>query len=421
MRIAKDGVRAKVRIGYDGRVYKEFRGTDADKRFENEVRVLRLLETRGCDFVPRVIEADPKTLMLVTTNCGHPADKISDEKASELYSELEQKYGVVHDDPFPRNITYHPQRGRFCIIDFELATILSDDWEDDLRFDIEWAGFTRMGRDKAENDDSQAVFSSLEGWETKQPLAGSVSLTREGVVMAVSDGMGGVKGGAYASFLAVSELRRFLPAWLGDFRGSADPLATLEATIKDLHDYIIRRASLNPELSGMGATLACTLFFRTEMHFAHVGDSRIYRWRGENLEQLSFDHSQVGRLFREGKISEREARTHPRRNVLNQVIGANCRYVNPQMGTVSLKAGDWYLLCTDGVVDGLWNWQINEFIASGAAGGKSVAEVAERLVDRAWSSAGKDDTTLFLIRITDAASAGDDQLAEGDDQGAGGA
>ena len=221
--------------------------------------------------------------------------------------------------------------------------------------------------------------------------------------MAVSDGMGGVKGGAYASFLAVSELRRFLPAWLGDFRGSADPLAILRATVKDLHDYIIRRASLNPELSGMGATLACGLFFRTEMHFAHVGDSRIYRWRKGELEQLSFDHSQVGRLFREGKLNEREARMHPRRNILNQVIGANCQFVRPQMGTVSLKPGDWYLFCSDGVVDGLWNHHISEIIARGVNSNEEVETVANALLNRAFDNAGKDDTTLFLVRISEQA------------------
>ncbi|MCB1229796.1 MAG: protein phosphatase 2C domain-containing protein [Verrucomicrobiae bacterium] len=403
MKIAKDGVRAKVRVGYDGKVYKEFRGTDADKRFENEARVLKLLESRGCDFVPRVIETDPESLLLVTTNVGHPADKISEEKAKELFTRLEKEYGVVHDDPFPRNITYHQQRGVFCVIDFELATILSDDWSEDLRLDIEWAGMTREGRRKPGNDDSLAVFSSLEGWETKQPFVGSVHLSGEGVVMAVSDGMGGVKGGAYASFLAVSELRRFLPAWLGDFRGSADPLAILRATVKDLHDYIIRRASLNPELSGMGATLACGLFFRTEMHFAHVGDSRIYRWRKGELEQLSFDHSQVGRLFREGKLNEREARMHPRRNILNQVIGANCQFVRPQMGTVSLKPGDWYLFCSDGVVDGLWNHHISEIIARGVDSNEEVETVANALLNRAFDNAGKDDTTLFLVRISEQA------------------
>ncbi len=399
MKIAKDGIRAKVRVGYDGKVYKEFRGTDADKRFDNEVHVLKLLESRGCDFVPRVIEADRENLLLVTTNCGHPVASISEDKANELYSRLEMEFGVVHDDPFPRNITYHPQRGIFCIIDFELATILSDDWSDDIRLGIEWAGFTREGRRKPGNDDALAVFSSLEGWETKQPLIGSVNLAREGVVMAVSDGMGGVKGGDYASFLAVSELRRFLPAWLGDFRGSADPLATLEATVKSLHEYIIRRASLNPELKDMGATLVCGLFFRTEMHFAHVGDSRIYRWRDGKLEQLSFDHSRVGRMFRDGELNERQARMHPRRNILNQVIGANCQFVRPQMGSVPLKPGDWFLLCSDGVVDGLWNHHIRDLIAEGAELGAGVESVAQSLIDRAYENAGKDDTTLFLVRI----------------------
>ena len=125
VKIAKDGLRSKVRIGYDGRVYKTFRGTDAEKRFENEIRVLKVLEDRGCDYVPRYLDSDADTLTLVTTNCGQPAeDTISGTKAEKLFADLEEQFGVIHDDPFPRNITYHRDMGRFCVIDFELAHVV---------------------------------------------------------------------------------------------------------------------------------------------------------------------------------------------------------------------------------------------------------------------------------------------------------
>jgi len=123
MEEAKDTRRALVHIGYDGRVYKTFRGHLARERFENEIRILRHLEARGCEFVPKVLETDPENLKLITTNCGSRVDHMKEDRMKALFAELEQ-YGVRHDDPFLRNITYRFSDGRFCIIDFELATLL---------------------------------------------------------------------------------------------------------------------------------------------------------------------------------------------------------------------------------------------------------------------------------------------------------
>jgi hypothetical protein len=123
MNQVKDTLRATVRIGYDGRVHKTFRGPKAEERFANEVRVLRHLEARGCPFVPRLLEAEPERLKIVTTNCGSHVEHLDEERASELFAELEP-YGVRHDDAETRNVTYRQSDGRFCLIDFEFATIL---------------------------------------------------------------------------------------------------------------------------------------------------------------------------------------------------------------------------------------------------------------------------------------------------------
>jgi tRNA A-37 threonylcarbamoyl transferase component Bud32 len=123
MHEVKDTPRAIVRIGFDGRVHKTFRGHLAAERFTNEVRVLRHLETRGCDFVPRLLESDPVALKIVTTNCGSIVDQLNPGRMKELFAELEN-YGVRHDDAFMRNVTYRATDGRFCLIDFEFATIL---------------------------------------------------------------------------------------------------------------------------------------------------------------------------------------------------------------------------------------------------------------------------------------------------------
>lgn len=121
MREVKDTQRAIVRIGYDGRVHKWYKGLMAKERFENEVRMLRILEDNQCPFTPRLLSENEEELYIVTTNCGSLATKISDERAQQLFEELE-RYGVKHDDPFPRNITYDALRGFFCVIDFEFAT-----------------------------------------------------------------------------------------------------------------------------------------------------------------------------------------------------------------------------------------------------------------------------------------------------------
>ena len=119
----KDSPRALVRVTWDGLVHKTFRGKDAEERFANEIRVLRYLEKRGCPFVPVLRESFPEELRIVTTNCGARVQRLSDEKIRSLFAELET-FGVRHDDPFLRNITYRHSDGRFCLIDFELATIL---------------------------------------------------------------------------------------------------------------------------------------------------------------------------------------------------------------------------------------------------------------------------------------------------------
>jgi tRNA A-37 threonylcarbamoyl transferase component Bud32 len=125
MKDVKDTVRALVRIGYDGRVYKTYRGPEAQERFDNEVRVLRHLEARGCEFVPRLLEADREQLRIVTTNCGTRVDRLDDAKVAELFAKL-IPYGVRHDDAFSRNVTYRSSDGRFCLIDFEFAAILPE-------------------------------------------------------------------------------------------------------------------------------------------------------------------------------------------------------------------------------------------------------------------------------------------------------
>ncbi|HLB34472.1 MAG: serine/threonine protein phosphatase [Verrucomicrobia bacterium RIFCSPHIGHO2_12_FULL_41_10] len=125
MQPVKDTLRAIVHISFDGRVIKQFRGPKAEERFHNEVHILRYLEERHCPFVPRLLEADTQTLKIITTSCGSRVEYLDEARQKELFLELET-YGVRHDDPEKHNVTYRSTDGRFCLIDFEFATILEE-------------------------------------------------------------------------------------------------------------------------------------------------------------------------------------------------------------------------------------------------------------------------------------------------------
>lgn len=126
MKPLKDGIRSHVRIDFQGNVHKRFRGTGAADRYATEVAVLKVLEERGCPYVPKLLEEHPEELYFVSTNVGKLADQIRKERSDELFADLERDYGVKHLDAEPRNVTYSHQMGRFCLIDFELAEILPD-------------------------------------------------------------------------------------------------------------------------------------------------------------------------------------------------------------------------------------------------------------------------------------------------------
>jgi hypothetical protein len=121
----KNTLRSTVQVTFDGQVHKTYHGRDAMERFNQEVQVLRYLEARGCGFVPRLLEVNPEKPRIITTNCGVRVEHLDDKRKEELFAELET-YGVRHDDADARNVTYRQSDGRFCVVDFELATILPD-------------------------------------------------------------------------------------------------------------------------------------------------------------------------------------------------------------------------------------------------------------------------------------------------------
>jgi protein phosphatase len=259
---------------------------------------------------------------------------------------------------------------------------------------LRWSGRTDPGRFRAQNEDAFLAldFDAREvrylGREGRGSLAGN------DYVFAVSDGMGGAKAGEVASKIATEKITKLLPTsfTLEASRPDSGFAEVLEEILLETHAALVELSRHYEECRGMGATLSMAWFSPGWMSFGHVGDSRIYYLpAGGEMRQVTEDHTRVGRLLRSGKINEREARSHPQRHLLDQVLGGRTRRIDPQLGRVGCFPGDRFLICSDGLVDGMWDRRIDEMARQEFS--------ADRLVDFAIRESGRDNTTALLVEL----------------------
>lgn len=403
MRELKDGIRSKVKLDFQGRVHKWFRGTDADKRYANEVLVLKVLAERGCSYVPQLLEEHPDELYFVSTNCGALAEGISRKKADALFAELEEDYGIRHDDAEPRNVTYNAKTGRFNLIDFELSTVLDPSEgtgpKDSDIVRVTWAAASRQGKTHQANDDFWLSLLINPDGSTAAPSEGEILLDPEHLILAVSDGMGGHAAGELASRLVLSWIRKHASQLYATAQDSDLIIKRLTALVRDAHRGLNAIAAKDPALTGMGATLSLAYLTPKQIHLVHIGDSRIYLsapQTDEPARQLTTDHNYAWRDWKAGKINEISYRSHPRRAALYDVMGGSHPNISPQVATVSLPLPSRLLLCTDGLTDGLWEKHIQAALASTT----EVRELRNQLIEKAYQACGKDDTTLILAEVS---------------------
>lgn len=420
---AKNTQRAVVRIGYDGRVHKQFLGPKALERFENECRVLKYLEERDCPFVPRLLNSDAKTLEITTSNCGARVEHLGEARIKEIFEELES-YGVRHDDAFLRNITYRSSDGRFCIIDFEFSTILDssspvrglDPEAKDhatlaqamtTKSQVTWSAMSHSGTFRSNNEDRfLGVLSSKHGVRYLGKT-GSIATDQGDAVFAVADGMGGEQSGELAGKIAIDELTRMLPK--AQSLNDRLLLDTYPQILKELFCSIhkeLNRIGYDVHCRNMGSTFTVVWLHGSLVMFAHIGDTRLYRlYRAEGestypmkMVQVSEDHTFVGWLRRTGQINERQARFHPRKNVLSRALGAGHQIIEPQIGAFIVTPGEKLILCSDGVIDGLWDHAIRELVCESTDDGQN-EPLAQRLVMSAVSESGRDNTTAIVVEL----------------------
>jgi len=252
------------------------------------------------------------------------------------------------------------------------------------------------------NNEDVFLALAVDGHEVRYlGKTGRASLGASDFVFAVSDGMGGAKSGEFASRITVDRVTRLFPrafrlSATGMGMGFADVLGEL---ITQIHDDLSRLGRSYEECAGMGATLSLAWVTPEWLYFAHLGDSRIYYLpAGGGLTQVTHDHSHVGWLRRTGRINEREARTHPRRNALQQALGAGHQILDPHIGAVGHRPGDRFLICSDGLVDGLWDRRIEELLME-TRNGDPEANHAQVLVNEAVEASGRDNTTAVVIDL----------------------
>ncbi len=178
-----------------------------------------------------------------------------------------------------------------------------------------------------------------------------------------------------------------------------DRVERVQYTFAETNKRILAHVRDNPLHEGMGCTGELITFFGTGFVIGHIGDSRIYYLpKNGQIAQLTRDDTHVGWLFRKGDLNEREARTHPRRSALEQALGASTQFIDPQIGAVGLQDGDRFLICSDGLIDGLWDRHIEEHLT--CEGEKSLDPgISDLLVATAVENSGKDNTTALVIEV----------------------
>ena len=207
-------------------------------------------------------------------------------------------------------------------------------------------------------------------------------------VYVVADGMGGHLAGEVASAMAIDAIQRMAK------RHHAASVAVLKEAVCAAHEAIFARAKENKNCSGMGTTVSAMWRGGHYMYIAHVGDSRIYRMRHGELEQITQDHSLVEELVRARIITKEEAKHHPRRNIITRALGTQGDNA-PDLLAADTQKGDLWLLCTDGLSSMVCDEDIQRVLALR----ESLDTKADMLMKMALAAGGRDNVTLILCCI----------------------
>jgi len=250
---------------------------------------------------------------------------------------------------------------------------------------------TDVGKVRSENQDFGSLTTPKE--EAVSPAGGRLFI--------VADGMGGHRGGATASRLAAETVKA---QYLGS--ETKDVATALQDALTRANARVFSESQTNPELRGMGTTTSALVIRGTQAWFAHVGDSRIYKVRGDGVKQLTEDHSLVATMVREGLLTAQEAETHPRRNVLQSSIGVGEEVEFDFRGPIELQENDTFVLCSDGLHGLVKENEIKDIAKL------SIQQAANDFVKLALERGAPDNVTVIVARVVRADQLGEDTLID---------
>ena len=270
---------------------------------------------------------------------------------------------------------------------------------------IELHAKSDVGRVRRGNEDNYLLldlatartWSGSDGGENPEDMR-QLTLGEQGLVLVVSDGMGGALAGDVASRMAIETVRDVLVGHNEDGSG-CDPGASLVDCLKhatiQANRAIHHKSLEDSRCSGMGATLTGAAIKGDKLDLVQVGDSRAYVMRGEQIRLATKDQSLVQQLVDVGQISEEDAETHMFRNVILQALGAQ-NELTPATASIQIRQGDMLLLCSDGLSGKLRNEEIRQIVSDA----KDLAAACESLIEGANNRGGEDNITVVLARFT---------------------
>lgn len=220
----------------------------------------------------------------------------------------------------------------------------------------------------------------------------------------VADGMGGHSHGEVASRIAVDTIREFVQSGdteeagrrFGQSANVKDHADRLRLAVHSAHAQVLRAIHQDGSLQGMGTTVAGLLVNGGTAALAHVGDSRVYRYRDGAFEQLTQDHTWVHEQVQAGYLSEEQARHHPLKNVVTRALGSE-KEVDVDLQEVEVRSGDLYLLCSDGLTTMLDDAEIEEILKRGGP----LDDLCRDLISEANLRGGLDNVTVILVTVED--------------------
>lgn len=248
---------------------------------------------------------------------------------------------------------------------------------------------TDKGLNREINEDSYIIIDENNGEN---------SIKDSGLLFAVADGMGGHVAGEKASSMACELLRD--PHLIAEQKDTGEDffrlrVKELENKLHDINNMVLRSSEENEEYSGMGTTLTSLVLMNDKALIAHVGDSRIYRSRGDHFEQLTADHTEVQALIDMGRLKPERAAIHPRRHILTQAIGIDDKLEDVFTRMEDLSEADIFLLCSDGLYDMVQDKEIKKILNENL----TPQAACERLVEAALENGGEDNVTVIVVKI----------------------